>query len=179
MSGTFGRGANGVINITGNSLISPNNQSHTFNAVLPEIAFASFATNASGYGTYTLQGANGAHHHAGSSTLHTRTKVDIDYGALGVAVLKSGESVGPLIAKLPIPQAKVIGYGVTAVGEITALTVDYGGAIIAGSKGDPMPMVEFGIGELVERGAKTPVYGNTYDLMTVLREGICVGTGCR
>ena len=181
LSGTFSQGADGIINVLGNNFVGPNTQSHAFNALMPETAFANFAVNANGYGTYTLQGTNGSQY-ADSATVHLRTKLqpgNINPADLGIALVKSGQTLGPLVGKIPHPLARTAGAIWQGVGEATALTTDIVGAVHQLIQGNPVPLIETGGGMITDAKTGTPAYSNAYDLAKVLSQGVCIGTGCR
>ncbi len=182
LSGAFMRSANGTIGITGGALIYANSQVHSFDASISELAYAQFATNTAGYGKYTLQGTSGSSYHVDSSGVHLRTKLqpgNIDPMDLGIALLKSGQTAGPLVSKFPHPIAKTAGTIWLGLGEATSLTVDFVGAGHELLQGHPRAAFETAAGEFVDAKAGTPAYSNAYDLITVLRQGVCIGTGCR
>jgi RHS repeat-associated protein len=182
LSGTFTRSANGTIGIAGGSLTYANAQVHQFDASISELAYAQFATNGAGYGKYTLQGTNGSYYDVDSSSVHLRTKLqpgNIDPIDLGIAVLKSGETAGPLVAKAPHPLAKSAGGIWYTLGKATSLTVDFVGAGHELIQGRPLAAIETAGGEITNRLTGTPAYSNAYDLGKVLSQGICIGTGCR
>jgi hypothetical protein len=149
---------------------------------MTEMAFAHFATTAAGIGKYALQGSSGSYYNVDSAGVHVWTKLqpgNIDPIDLGIALLKSGQTAGPLVAKIPHPLAKSAGGIWYAVGEATSLTVDFVGAGHQLLQGKPMAAIETAGGKVADRVTGNPAYSTAYDLGKVLSQGICIGTGCR
>ncbi len=180
LTGQFQKASNGKININITDFANLSGRS-TLSGVLPEAGMAQFAANGT-VGMYELQGQNasfGVMRDAKYGYLKFEPS-NINASDLGIALVKSGETVGPYLSKVPHPATRTAGMVWANAGRAMTLSVDVvGGLHKLFSEGDPTTLMEYGAGEYATAKTGTNAYGNSYDLLKVLSQGICYGTGCR